>query len=254
MFGKVKAEVGDKVRKLLAQAEDPAATPEEAQAFTAKAQQLMSKYAIDLAMVTDPERIGRVVQRGWRLDPPYAGRKVSLVNAVSRANDCRAVYTDLNGGSKSIEVVGFPADVDWVQALSASLELQMMTALAATRRRKPPAVHGRTFAVGFVDGFVHEVSSRLQQARRAAVAEAEGERAVGLGGAATPGSGPSVALVLVGKAAQVDDEYRARFPGARNVHRYTRLTSWAGYEPGRAAGRRASLARGAVNGRRGLRA
>jgi len=34
------------------------------------------------------------------------------------------------------------------------------------------------------------------------------------------------------------------------VHRQIRLLSWSGYGPGRAAGRRASLARGSVEGSR----
>jgi len=260
-FGRMKEEVAEKVRKLLALAEDPAATPEEAQTYSAKAQQLMSKYAIDLAMVTDAERIDRVVQRGWRIDGPYAAHKVSLVTAIGRTNDCRAVYAPLTGGARYIEVVGFPNDVDWVETLSGSLTLQMMTALLAAQALKPDRVHGRTFAVGFVEGFVHEVSLRLQQARRQAMAmaaEEEGRRRRTPGwhddGTSITKAEPrqTVELVLVAKATQVDDEYRVRFPDARTVSRYTRLASWSGYEPGRAAGRKASLARGAVSGRRRL--
>ena len=55
-FRRTREDVADKVRKLLVKAEDPAATPEEAESCTAKAQQLMTKYAIDLAMVADPDR------------------------------------------------------------------------------------------------------------------------------------------------------------------------------------------------------
>lgn len=255
-FERVKADVAGKVRKLLAQAEDPAATPEEAQTFTAKAQQLMTKYAIDLAMVTDADRIDRVVQRGWRIDGPYAAHKVTLVNAVSRANDCRAVYTPLQGGARYIEVVGFPGDVEWVETLAASLVLQLTLVLAAAMRVKPERVHGRTFAVGFVEGFVHEVAQRLQQARRDAVAAADAERRRGTFAEDSLFSGQekSVALVLVAKAGQVEDEFKVRFPGARSVSRYTRLSSWAGYEPGRSAGRRANLARGSVGSRRSLSA
>ena len=260
-FEKVKADVAEKVRKLLAQAEDPAATPEEAQTFTAKAQQLMTKYAIDLAMITDAERIDRVVERGWRIAGPYAAHKVSLVNAVSRANDCRAIYTSLDGGARYIEVVGFPGDVEWVETLSASLVLQLTVVLGAAMRVKPARVHGRTFAVGFVEGFVQEVSARLHKARREAVAAADAERSR----AAWPdeslfaskqsrADGRSVELVLVAKARRVEDEFKVRFPGARSVSRYTRLSSWAGYAPGREAGRRANLARGSVGTRRGLKA
>ena len=258
-FEKIKADVAEKVRKLLAQAEDPGATPEEAQTFTAKAQQLMTKYAIDLAMITDADRIDRVVQRGWKIEGPYAAHKVSLVNAVSRANDCRAIYASMPGGARYIEVLGFPTDVDWVETLSASLVLQLTIVLGAAMRGKPCRVHGRTFAVGFVEGFVHEVSQRLQQARREAVAAADAERRRvgrpdGLFGRAGAGSAPSTELVLVAKAGQVADEFKVRFPDARTVSRYTRLSSWAGYQPGREAGRRANLARGAVGSRRSLSA
>jgi hypothetical protein len=276
-FEKVKNEVADKVRKLLNQAEDPAATPEEAAAFTAKAQQLMTKYAIDLAMVTEAEVRDSVVVEGWRIEAPYAAYKVSLVNAAGRANDCRAIYSDLSGGARFIQVVGFPHDIGWVRTLSGSLELQMTAALAAAVRTKPDGVHGRTYAVGFVSGFVDEVAARLAAARREAVAAAEQERqppAAGgvereganatAGAGATAGGGgaggaagaqaPSVALVLAAKDRQVDEEYRVKFPHARNVHRYVRLQSWSGYQPGRAAGRRAQLARGQVGSRRSLSA
>lgn len=260
-FEKVKADVAEKVRKLLAQAEDPAATPEEAQTFTAKAQQLMTKYAIDLAMITDADRIDRVVQRGWRIEGPYAAHKVSLVNAVSRANDCRAVYTSLDRGARYIEVLGFPGDVDWVETLSCSLVLQLTIVLGAAMRMKPSRVHGRTFAVGFVEGFVHEVAQRLQQARKAAVQAADAERRSRdwpdgslFGKTDAARDGRSVELVLVAKAGQVEDEFKVRFPEARTVSRYTRLSSWAGYAPGREAGRRANLARRSVDGRRTLSA
>jgi hypothetical protein len=247
-FDKIKDEVADKVRKLLTQAEDPAATPEEAQAFTMKAQQLMTKYAIDLAMIVDAADADRLTALAWVVPGPYAGHKVSLVSAVARANDCRAIYGEMTGGRKHIEVVGYATDVEWVQTLSRSLELQLAAALAAANRTKPPGVHGRTFAVGFVLGFIREVSARLMQARRAAVAAASTEHRQ-----AHP-SETSVALVLVGKGERVDDEFKVRHPGSRTVSRQIRVRSWSGYEPGRAAGRRASLARGSVGGRRTISA
>jgi hypothetical protein len=254
MFQKAKAEVADKVRKLLALAEDPAATPAEAQSFTAKAQQLMTKYAIELAMITDADRIDRVVVRGWRIDGPYAAHKVSLVTAVGRANDCRAIYSPLVGGARYIEVVGYPSDVDWVETLSASLALQLITGLAITRKDKPEAVHGRTFAVGFAEGFVHEISQRLRQARRDAVAAADAERRGQAGLDLGSGTEPSVALVLVAKDNRVNDEFKVRFPDSRTMSRHTRLQSWSGFGPGREAGRRANLARAPLAGRRGLSA
>jgi len=252
-FTRSREEVAEKVRKLLTQAEDPAATPEEAQAFTMKAQQLMTKYAIDLAMVTDTNRAGQVVARGWDIPGPYASHKVTLANAVARTNDCRAIYSDRPAGRKHLEVVGYPADVDWVETLSRSLDVQLTAALTQAVRDKPTGVHGRTYAVGFVQGFVAEVADRLQRARRAAVAEADAARRPS-GGHAPPADGGrddparSVALVLVAKARRVEEEFTVRHPRTRTVHQQVRLRSWSGYGPGRDAGRQASLARGSIGG------
>ena len=259
-FEKTRADVAEKVRKLLTQAEDPAATAEEAQAFTMKAQQLMSKYSIQLAMINDAADAGQLVSRGWTVLGPYSAHKVGLISSVARANDCRAIYTDLPLGHKRIDVVGYAADADWVETLWRSLELQLAAALSDAATRKPPKVHGRTFAVGFIQGFVAEVSHRLHDARRKAVAAAEaarsgevarvGRRAMEDSLAAAP-SRQSVALVLVAKGQRVDEEFHARYPGSRTVHSHVRLQSWSGYSPGREAGRRASLARGAVGCSRG---
>lgn len=235
---RARIDVAEKVRKLLAQAEDRAATAEEAQTFTMKAQELMSKYSIDLAMVTDVARADELTAKGWVVEGPYAGHKVGLISAVARTNDCRAIYASLPEGRKRVEVVGFQADVEWVETLFRSLEIQLVAALAAAMRRKPGHVHGRTYAVGFVEGFIAEVNSRLHQARQEAVAVATADR---------PEQGSrSVALVLVAKAKRVEDEFRVRHPRTRTVYSQVRLRSWAGYEPGRAAGSRASLARGSI--------
>lgn len=258
-FEKTKREVAEKVRKILTQAEDPAATPEEAQAFTMKAQQLMTKYSIELAMVSDTDGGGELVGTGWTIQGPYASHKVNLISAVARANDCRAIYSDLPAGRKHIEVVGYPSDVDWVQTLSGSLEIQLASALASAARQKPDYVHGRTFAVGFIQGFNAEINGRLQQARRAAVAAAEAaadderreaaRQALDAGVQLAPAA-DSVALVLVAKSQRVEEEFMVRHPGSRTVYHQVRLQSWSGYAPGRAAGRRASLARGSVGGSR----
>ena len=254
-FEKTKEEVADKVRKLLTLAEDPAATPEEAHASTMKAHELMMKYSIGLELVRDSAKPDLLIGRGWMIDGPYAGHKAHLISAVARANDCRSVYADMADGRKHIEVVGYPADVDWVETLWRSLEIQLAGALTAAARHKPDGVHGRTFAVGFIQGFIGEVMTRLHQARQAAMAAAEEAReedrrraARGAMDASVEVEPPvsSVALVLVAKAKRVEEEFKVRHPHCRTVYNNVRLQSWSGYGPGREAGRRAALARGSV--------
>lgn len=235
-FRKTREQVADKVRKLLAQAEDRAATPEEAQTFTVKAQQLMTKYSIDLAMVASAEGAGahELVEESWTVEGPYASHKVHLINVVARTNDCRSIYADLDRTRKRIQVVGYPVDVAWVQTLTRSLEVQLLSALATAAREKPANVHGRTFAVAFVQGFIAEVAERLHRARKEAVVTAQ--RAADEHPDGDGASLPSVALVLVAKSRRVEDEFKVRHPQTRMVYANTRLRSWSGYHPGRAAG------------------
>jgi hypothetical protein len=248
-FQRTKEQVADKVRKLLAQAEDRSVTPEEAQSFTAKAQQLMTKYLIDLAMVADGGDATPLTELSWTVDGPYASHKIHLINAVARTNDCRSIYADLPRGRKRIQVVGYDTDVAWVETLSRSLEIQLLAALAGAARAKPPGVHGRTFAVAFMQGFIAEVVNRLHHARREAVATAQ-QAASESGAPAASGGGSSVALVLVAKSNRVDEEFKVRHPQTRTVYSQVRLQSWSGYQPGRAAGRQASIARGRIGERR----
>ena len=70
-----------KVRKLLAKAEDPATTPAEAEAYTAKAAALMAAYGIDRALLAlaDPtlDVVGDLVVV---LERPYAADKADLLS------------------------------------------------------------------------------------------------------------------------------------------------------------------------------
>ena len=242
-FRRTKQDVADKVRKLLAKAEDPAATPEEAESCTAKAQQLMTKYAIDLAMVADPARADALTERGWTVEGPYASHKVTIINAVARANDCRAIYAELTGGRKRIDVVGFASDAEWVETLSRSLEVQLASALAAAVRSKPAGVHGRTYSVAFVQGFASEISSRLQRGppggrgrgRRGPARATDGRAGWATSRMCRPPRWSSSPRPSGSRRSSL-----VRHPSARTVYKQVRLRSWSGYAPGRAAGRRAS--------------
>ena len=117
-----------KVRKLLAQAEDPAATPAEAEAFTARATRLIADYGIDQALLDEhrPGRdpIGDVV---LDLDPPYAREKATLASVVADGLRCRAVVRrgrSLEAASCAVHLFGRESDLVCVELLLTSLLLQ----------------------------------------------------------------------------------------------------------------------------------
>ncbi len=82
----------DRVRKLLAKAEAEGVTPQEAQALTAKAAELMAKYGIDRALLaaTQPETdapSSRIVA----LDRPWNRVKAHLLCGLGAAMRCQCV-------------------------------------------------------------------------------------------------------------------------------------------------------------------
>ncbi|MGN6253225.1 MAG: DUF2786 domain-containing protein [Marmoricola sp.] len=226
-----------KVRKLLAQAEDPACTPAEAEAFTAKAAALVAAHGIDEALLAaaDPGR-DAVGDRVVGLDAPYAREKAALGAEVARGVRCRTVlrqqrryderwtaHTDL-----SLHVFGHTSDLRAFEVLFTSLLLQGTRDLARSPvpRRESAAAFRRTWWLGFAGA----IGSRLAAAERAAAAAAEDRFAA---------HGTTAALVLADRAEEAARALREAYPGARAGA--TRRLSGSGAAQGWSSGRRADL-------------
>ena len=84
----------DRVRKLLAKAEDEGCTPAEAEALTAKAAELMARYGIDRALLgaLHPET-DRPADRKFGFERPWADVKAHLLAALATALRCQCVQT-----------------------------------------------------------------------------------------------------------------------------------------------------------------
>lgn len=238
------------IRGLLAKAE-ATEFAEEAEAFFAKASELIARYAVDDAMLwAGADEGGRDAPAELRLEvhAPYLAQKALLVDAVARAHGCRAVRlpSGPGAGREHISVVGFPADLKWVEALVTSLLVQLVGAM----RRGTPAGLTASGSAGwrrsFIVGFAEEVSTRLE-ADRAQEVHHRASRSGGGGGA---GEG-SVAMVLASRSEEVDQEFRRRYPRVRSAWASSG-SSRAGHAAGRSAGRDASLTRHRLGGRRAL--
>lgn len=127
----------ERVRALLAKAESTT-FPEEAEACTAKAQELMARHSIDYALLA--ARQGTTETPGGRriaVDNPYEEPKALLLDITAEANRCRAIWSRELGFST---ILGYPSDVDTTELLFTSLLVQ---ATAAMRLAGSPA-DGRT--------------------------------------------------------------------------------------------------------------
>jgi hypothetical protein len=160
------------IRGLLAKAESTEFA-EEAEALTAKAQELMTRHAVDAAVLAGQLPPRDVETRRVHLMDPYVRAKVQLLGAVAEANDVRLVWYQ---GLGIATLVGARADLDAVELLFTSLLLQVAQGLAAAERTAGRSASPRTFRRAFLLGYAHRIGERLQDARRRATAEAAAER------------------------------------------------------------------------------
>ena len=223
-----------RIRKLLAQAEDPAATDSEAEAFNAKAAELMARHGIDLALLAagDPDRevVGDLVVD---LLAPYAYEKGCLGTAVARGLRCSAVLRTSRtraGTSLSLHLFGHTSDLTMADLLLTSLLVQGTGELV--RRRVPPGEHAAAYRRTWWLGFASAIAVRLAEAESAAAREAE---------PAFAAAGSSAALVLADRAAVAEQSAAAAYPHLRTAG--PRYLSGGGAGDGRAAGQRADLGR-----------
>ncbi|CAA9241355.1 MAG: FIG01122031: hypothetical protein [uncultured Blastococcus sp.] len=166
-----------RIRGLLAKAESTEFA-EEAEALTAKAQELMTRHAVDAALLDAGRRPGGDVgTRRVHVADPYVRAKMQLLAAVAEANDVRLVWYQ---GLGIANLVGGRADLDAVELLFTSLLLQVAQALSAAERQAGGRSASRTFRRAFLLGYAQRVGERLQSARRRATSDAAAERGVDL--------------------------------------------------------------------------
>ncbi|MEU6405570.1 DUF2786 domain-containing protein [Streptomyces sp. NPDC046985] len=159
-----------KIRALLAKAE-ATGYPLEAEALSAKAQELMARHSVDEALLAarapSPDAPG-ACRIG--VEPPYEQAKAVLLDAVATANHCRAVWNDSLCFST---VVGFEAELEAVELLYTSLLVQATTAMTAAEaaQRASGRKRTKTFRQSFLASYAHRIGSRLAAAAETQVTE-----------------------------------------------------------------------------------
>ncbi|MEV5430662.1 DUF2786 domain-containing protein [Streptomyces sp. NPDC052701] len=152
-----------RIRALLAKAE-ATGFPEEAEALSAKAQELMARHSVDEALLAArapaPQTPG-ACRIG--VEPPYEQAKAVLLDAVATANHCRAVWNEALGFST---VVGFESDLEAVELLHTSLLVQATAAMtkAEAAQRAGGRKRTKSFRQSFLAAYAHRIGTRLREA------------------------------------------------------------------------------------------
>jgi hypothetical protein len=228
----VQTDLLDRVRKLLAKAEDEGCTPAEAEALTAKAAELMARYGIDRALLgaLHPET-DSVGDRVFDLDNPWAAVKAHLLAGLAGALRCQCILLNRRQPGSRVHVFGFLSDLERADILFTSLLVQMARALAA----QPVTAYGgaaKAWRRSWMLGFASAVVARVRAAEEAAVASASADD-----GPAANGR-PSAELVLADRALTVRRQAEQAYPRTRR----TRVTySGSGYADGYREGQKADI-------------
>jgi hypothetical protein len=214
-----------RIRALLAKAESTTFA-EEAEAYSAKAQELITRHRIDRALVTgeveDPD-----TPMGVRVpvDPPYPEAKARLLHVVAEANGCEAVWSEEDGFGT---VFGFADDLGAVEILYASLLVQATAAMVreGSARHDAPA-RTKTFRQSFMHAYTIRIGQRLATTSRAAAT----------------GSDDRLLPVLARRDVAVRTAVATVFPRLETGGRTIRIDSDAGWRSGTASADRAGLDR-----------
>ncbi len=169
----------ERVRKLLAMSENAGATEEERNTFNSKATELMIKYAIDAAMLRDPERMDeKIIQQDISINVPksYMLEYVTIGCEVARALNCAGIVGNYSRNIRTLIVVGFESDVASVEQMYRSLALQCTLELGVwySKAVRPWMTGTDKFHAkrGFISGYAKGIKIKFEIWRSTVIADA----------------------------------------------------------------------------------
>jgi hypothetical protein len=216
------------VRSLLAKAES-SEFASEAEAYTAKAQELIARHSIDHALLHRDDDRDQPVAVRVTVDSPYEEAKALLLQNVAEATMCRSVWSAEFGFAT---VFGFADDIAAVELMYGSLLVQG----TATMVREGSGGRTKSFRQSFLYAYAVRIGQRLRTATDDARTDAG------------TGAGTDELLPVLASREQVVEE-RVAEVFAKFTSRRPRINDERGWISGTAAADRARLeGRRAVDG------
>lgn len=227
--GEVDAKALKLIRALLAKAE-ATTFQAEAEAFTAKAQEMMTRHSIDAAVLASAAagggRTRGIESRRVHIDSPYADEKADFLAVIADVNGARSVWSPQVAIST---IMGFPIDLQLTDLLFTSLLVQA-THASAEETSVDRGLRTPSFRRAFLIAFADRVGERLEQTRQRSSA------------AATEQYGSSLLPILADRTAAVSETFAEAFPNLTKGK--SRRLNAQGWHAGRAAADRAHIGAG----------
>lgn len=162
----------ERVRRLLAIANDPAASDNEQRIALEQAQRLMDRHAIEEWQLEEDHDAIEIIRRMIHLEAnPCNWYMAELANIVALGNRCRASYGWRRAGNGrnvvcSISIYGVRSDVDKTEAIWTAMETSRAAMWRERARTTPRAKANAAWRNGYYRGFQEEIARRYAILRR----------------------------------------------------------------------------------------
>ena len=227
----------EKIRSLLAHGETPKISQEEAESYIKKAQELMTKYAIDELLVKGVSS-DKITTVEFFMPSPYANAKTMSFGWIARVYNCRVVNSAgirSKDGKKGMYgwVTGYEHDLEQLNVMFTSLLIQCTN---AAMKNKDPYENTKSWRHNFIMGFFLHIKRVLEDQRQTSIKESD--------------SSSDLLPVLADRQRLVEDALHERWP--KLYSSTTNLTNNAGYSAGRSAAANADLNNPRISSRKAL--
>lgn len=242
----------ERVRRLLAIANDPAASDNEQRIALEQAQRLMDRHAIEEWQLEEDHDAIEIIRRMIHLEAnPCNWYMAELANIVALGNRCRASYGWRRAGNGrnvvcSISIYGARSDVDKTEAIWTAMETSRAAMWRERARTTPRAKANAAWRNGYYRGFQEEIARRYQILRREMESDGAGRELVTVRGSQVdrnspspqdPASRPTGTEDRTGRARPSDSRRPARSPiglwkSRKTPAKYHTCVIYLGYRQG----------------------
>lgn len=173
-----------RVRRLLAIANDPAASDNEQRIALEQAQRLMNKHAIEEWQLEEDHDDVEIIERRIRLETNPCNRYMAqLANIVAHGNRCRAAYECRRAGNgrdvvSTVWIYGARVDVDKTESIWTAMETSRAAMWRERARTTPHAKANAAWRNGYYRGFQEEIARRYQILRREMESDGTGKELI----------------------------------------------------------------------------
>ena len=160
--------VMERVHRLLAIANDPAASDNEQRIALEQAQRLMNKHAIEEWQLEEDHDDVEIIERRIRLETNPCNRYMAqLANIVAHGNRCRAAYECRRAGNgrdvvSTVWIYGARVDVDKTESIWTAMETSRAAMWRERARTTPRAKANAAWRNGYYRGFQEEIDPQIR--------------------------------------------------------------------------------------------